>query len=99
MRTAELSKELQERKQAEAKLQLAASVYRHAREGIMITTAAGEIIDVNDAFLQKFTGYSRDDVLSKNPKMLGSGRHDWNFYAALWRSLIRKRPLVWRSLE
>ena len=89
LRTAELSKELQERKQAEAKLQLAASVYRHAREGIMITTAAGEIIDVNDAF-SFITGYSRDDVLGKNPKMLGSGRHDWNFYAALWRSLIEK---------
>ena len=89
LRTAELSKELQERKQAEAKLLLAASVYRHAREGIMITNAAGEIIDVNDAF-SAITGYSRDEVLGKNPKILGSGRHDWNFYAILWRSLIEK---------
>ena len=55
----------------------------------MITNAAGEIIDVNDAF-SAITGYSRDEVLGKNPKILGSGRHDWNFYAILWRSLIEK---------
>ena len=78
-----------ERKQAEAKLQLAASVYRHAREGIMITSEAGAIIDVNAAF-SIITGYSREEVLGKNPRMLSSGRHGKEFYNALWRSLTEK---------
>ena len=88
-RTAELRNELHERKQAEAKLRLAASVYRHAREGIMITSEAGAIIDVNAAF-SIITGYSRDEVLGKNPRMLSSGRHGREFYNSLWRSLTEK---------
>ena len=88
-RTVELRNELRERKQAEAKLQLAASVYRHAREGIMITSEAGAIIDVNAAF-SIITGYSREEVLGKNPRMLSSGRHGKEFYNALWRSLTEK---------
>ncbi len=38
------------RMHAEEKLQLAANVFTHTREGIMITTAAGKIIEVNQAF-------------------------------------------------
>ena len=58
--------DITERKQAEEKLQLAASVFTHAREGIMITAADGTIIDVNDAFT-RITGYSRDEVLGQQP--------------------------------
>ncbi len=64
--------DITERKQAEERLHLAASVFTHAREGIMITTADGTIIDVNDAF-SRITGYSRDEVLGRNPRLLSSG--------------------------
>ena len=56
--------DITERKQAEEKVQLAASVFTHAREGIMITERDGTIIDVNDAFT-RITGYSRDEVWGK----------------------------------
>lgn len=75
------------RKQAEDQLQLAASVFAHAREGIMITDVAGCIIDVNEAF-SRITGYARDEVLGRNPRFLNSGRQDKAFYADLWRRLI-----------
>ena len=74
------------RKQAEAQLHLAASVFRHAREGILITAADGTILEVNDAFTL-ITGYPRGEVLGRNPRLLGSGRHDPAFFAALWRDL------------
>jgi diguanylate cyclase (GGDEF)-like protein/PAS domain S-box-containing protein len=74
------------RKQAEEKLQLAASVFTHAREGIMITDSRGDIIDINDAFTQ-ITGYARDEVLGGNPRLLSSGRQDAAFYAQLWKTL------------
>ncbi|HAN91666.1 MAG TPA: hypothetical protein DCQ33_06245, partial [Nitrospira sp.] len=48
--------DITERKQAEEKLHLAASVFAHAREGILITSADGTIIDVNEAFT-RITGY------------------------------------------
>ncbi len=81
--------DITERKQAEIKLQLAASVFTYAREGIMITSADGTIIDVNEAF-SRITGFGREEVLGQNPRMLSSGHHDKSFYATFWRDLIDK---------
>ena len=81
--------DITERMQAEEKLHLAASVFSHASEGIMITAADGTIIEVNDAFT-RITGYARDEVLGRNPRMLKSGRHDEAFYRALWTALAEK---------
>ncbi|MBP9904362.1 MAG: EAL domain-containing protein [Rhodoferax sp.] len=79
--------DITERRQAVKKLQLAASVFSHAREGITITDADGVIIDVNAAFT-RITGYSRDEALGQSPSMLSSGRQDRAFYAAMWQALI-----------
>lgn len=76
-----------ERKQAEEKLQLAASVFTHAREGIMITSVDGNIIDVNDAF-SEITGYSRAEVIGENPRLLSSGRQSPEFYNGMWAHLM-----------
>lgn len=78
--------DITQRKRAEDKLRLAASVFTHVREGILITDAHGDIIDVNDAFT-RITGYARGDVLGRNPRLLSSGRHEPAFYAALWRTI------------
>ncbi len=81
--------DITERKHAEEKLRLAASVFSHAREGILITTADGTIIEVNDAF-SRITGYNREEVIGQNPRILKSGLQNKEFYAALWRDLIEK---------
>ena len=74
------------RKQAEERLQLAANVFDHAREGITITDAQGIIIDVNDAF-SRITGYLREEALGQSPSILKSGRQDKAFYDAMWQAL------------
>ena len=79
--------DLSVRKQAEERLQLAANVFGHAREGITITDAQGIIVDVNDAF-SRITGYLREEVLGQSPRILQSGRQDKAFYEAMWRDLI-----------
>jgi diguanylate cyclase (GGDEF)-like protein/PAS domain S-box-containing protein len=78
-----------ERRHTEERLRLAASVFTHASEGILITDAEGTILEVNDAFT-RVTGYAHDEVLGKNPRILKSGRHRPAFYAALWNDLVRK---------
>ncbi|MCE9680742.1 putative bifunctional diguanylate cyclase/phosphodiesterase [Halomonas alkalisoli] len=72
-----------------AELELAASVFRHAREGIVITDAKGDIIEVNEAFM-RITGYRRDEVVGKNPRLLQSGHQEVGFYRALWKELLEK---------
>jgi diguanylate cyclase (GGDEF)-like protein/PAS domain S-box-containing protein len=84
--TANLTSISIERKQALAKLQLAAGVFTHALEGIMITAADATIIDVNDAFT-RITGYGREEAVGHNPRFLSSGRHDRHIYEAMWAAL------------
>jgi len=84
------TQDITESKQSEDRLRLAACVFSHASEGIMITASDGVILDVNDAFTS-ITGYTRDEVLGGNPRILKSGLHDGDFYAEIWRTLIEKR--------
>lgn len=75
------------RKQAEEALRFAANVFTHAREGITITDRDANILDVNAAFTN-ITGYSREEVLGKNPRILNSGKQDKAFYDAMWHDLL-----------
>ncbi len=71
---------------SKSRQQRAASVFTHAREGILITDATGRLIEVNDAFTV-ITGYSRDDALGRTNCVLKSGLHDSAFYAAMWHDI------------
>jgi diguanylate cyclase (GGDEF)-like protein/PAS domain S-box-containing protein len=75
-------------KSAEEKLKLAASVFSHAREGIIITDNRATIIDVNSAFTL-ITGFSREEVIGKNPSILQSGRQSGEFYNDMWQALLK----------
>ncbi len=70
----------------EEALRLAASVFTAAREAILITNAEGCIVQVNQAFCD-MTGYTTDEVMGRNPKLLQSGYQDAEFYRSLWHSL------------
>ena len=82
------ARDITQRKLAEESLQ-AVSVFTHAREGIMITNAAGAIINTNEAFT-RITGYTREEVLGKNPRLLSSGLHGRDFYEAMYADLVHK---------
>ena len=82
-------RDITQRKQDEQQLKVAASVFSHALEGILITSADGTIVDVNAAFT-RISGYARDEVLGRNPRLLSSGRQDNAFYAALWQCLTEQ---------
>lgn len=71
---------------SERSLRLAASVFDHTREGILITDADRRILQANAAFTE-ITGYPIDAVVGKKPSLLRSGLHDDAFYAAMWRTI------------
>ena len=81
--------DITQRRMAEERLQLASSIFRQAREGIMVTDVDGDIVDVNEAFTA-ITGYARDEVLGRNPRILKSDRQGREFYAAMWRQLVEQ---------
>ncbi len=81
-----LSRDITERRLAEARQKMAASVFSHSREGITITDADGVIIDVNEAFT-RITGYSRNEAMGQNPRILKSTRQSPEFYEAMWHEL------------
>jgi diguanylate cyclase (GGDEF)-like protein/PAS domain S-box-containing protein len=83
------ARDITQRKRDEEKLQLAASVFTHAREGIMITDPDGTVIEVNDTFAE-ITGHCREEVIGQNPRILSSGRHDKSFYSVMWGTLTSK---------
>lgn len=75
-------------------MRLSSEVFEHSHEGIIITDRNNEILTVNRAFTA-ITGYTSDEVAGKNPRVFSSGRHDRDFYAAMWKSLLGQG--LWRG--
>lgn len=65
---------------------LAARVLENIMDGVLITDADGHIQYINPAFVA-ITGYSADEVMGKNPRILKSDHHDAEFYQYMWTTL------------
>ncbi|WP_052384002.1 EAL domain-containing protein [Litchfieldella xinjiangensis] len=75
------------RKQAEGQLRIAAKVFEHAGEAIVVTDGSSCIQSVNNAFT-RITGYSPEEALGRNlGQLLKSGETEQSFYEAMWKSL------------
>ncbi len=61
-------------------------IFRESNEGIVITDRDNRILRVNPAFT-RITGYTAEEAVGKNPKLLSSGRHDRAFYETLWHQV------------
>ena len=72
---------------SERSMKLAASIYQSNAEAILVTDENNLVVDVNPAFT-RITGYTLDEVMGKDPKMLQSGRHDKEFYRQMWHAIL-----------
>jgi len=75
-----------EQKELEQRLRQGANVFDHVQEAILITDAQRLIIDVNTAFTRT-TGYSREDALGQNPRLLKSDHQSAAFYQSMWHDI------------
>jgi diguanylate cyclase (GGDEF)-like protein/PAS domain S-box-containing protein len=76
-----------QRLQGEQAMRLAASVFEHSKQAILITDAKVRIVAVNRMFTE-ITGFSAEEAIGQNPRLLSSGTHDKLFYQELWASVI-----------
>ena len=82
----QLQNEIKERKKYEKQMMLSASVFENTIEGIVITDRDAIIQRVNQAFTN-ITGFSPDEAIGENPRILKSDRHDTQFYKQMWQAL------------
>jgi PAS domain S-box-containing protein len=80
-------RDITERKQAEEALRLRVAALDAAANSIVMTDAAGNIQWVNPAFT-KMTGYTSEEAIGQNPRVLKSGKHDDQFYKDMWKQVI-----------
>ncbi len=87
-----LNKEKVDKKMLEDKkrIKLFAVALQNSSEGLFITDKNNKITEINNAFT-KVLGYSKDDVLGKDPKIFASDKQDKKFYQKMWHSIETKK--------
>jgi PAS domain S-box-containing protein len=84
-------RDITERKLGEEQLRKLSLAIEQSPASIVITNINAEIEYVNEAFLLA-TGYSREEVIGQNPRVLHSGETPPETYADLWDSIAHGRP-------
>jgi diguanylate cyclase (GGDEF)-like protein/PAS domain S-box-containing protein len=74
-------------REREEALRLAATVFNTVDEAVLVTDPDNCIIAVNPSF-SRITGYSADDVIGRNPRLLSSGTQSSEFYTQMWDTLL-----------
>ena len=62
---------------------------------VSVGDRTGRILDVNDQLL-RISGYSREELIGRNHRILSSGVHPKEFFSRMWQSLTRGE--VWRGV-
>jgi PAS domain S-box-containing protein len=73
-------------KQKELDLLRFSNVIQHTINPIQITDASGRMVYVNPAF-ERASGYTREELLGQNPRMLSSGKHAREFWGGVWKHI------------
>jgi diguanylate cyclase (GGDEF)-like protein/PAS domain S-box-containing protein len=73
----------QQQRIAAIKLEQAATVFEYSKEGIMVTDVDNKIVSINRSFIE-ITGYSAEEIVGQDPKILSSGLQPPEFYDSMW---------------
>lgn len=84
------------RREAEAAAASAESLRTVMEDHTLFSIAdrSGNIIDVNTGFCN-ISGYSREELIGQNHRLLNSGVHDKAFWVDMWKTIATGKP--WRA--
>lgn len=80
-----IARDVSERVSVELERRIAAIAFE-SQQGMLITDASNKILRINQAFTA-ITGYSAEEVIGRDTRMLSSGRQPPAFYQAMWQSI------------
>ena len=89
-----VARDITKRRKMEAELRKLSAAIEQSADAVVITDTNGIIEYVNPAF-ESSTGYSREEALGQNPRILKSGKHPDAFYTQIWEMLANGK--VWQG--
>ena len=78
-----IARDISETKKNELDLLRFSNVVHYTVNPIQITDAQGRMVYVNPAF-EKTTGYSKEELIGKNPNVVSSGKYGRDFWGRVW---------------
>lgn len=74
------------------------NIIEQIADHVMVTDKQGFIEYVNPAF-EKTTGYSKQEVLGKNPRVLQSGKQSAAYYRSLWETILAGKVFYAKTIN
>ena len=85
------AQDITERVQADSRLRLLSTAVESAYNGIVITDAEGTFIWINPS-VTRMTGYTQEEAIGQNPRILNSGQQSREFYEKMWATICSGQP-------
>lgn len=82
-----ISRDVTEQKKMELDYLRFSNVIQHTINPIQITDSSGKMVYVNPAF-ETASGYTKEELIGKNPKILSSGKHAKGFWEKVWDQIL-----------
>lgn len=79
--------DISEKKAVEERLELLSRSVEQSPIAVEITDPYANLEYVNPAF-EKISGYTWDELIGQNPRILQSGKHSKEFYKNLWKTIL-----------
>jgi len=83
-----IGRDITERKKMEDELRKLSRAVEQSDSTIVITNLNGDVEFANPAFT-RITGYSLEEAIGQNTRLLSSGKHPASFYQELWETITK----------
>jgi len=81
-----VAQDISKEKNKEAELYKFFNIVENSLNPVQITDLNGKMVYVNSAFV-KVSGFSKEELIGKNPSVFGSGKLNKNFWDKMWETI------------